>query len=351
MIKLYTGIPGSGKSYRVTYELKQNEKKYYVLHNIKGLVESEIDEGKHIKRFSELGDFFTIFNHDSMQAISEQIQKKYGLPILIIIDECADYMGRELRFHEDFNKWLRYHRHFGQDIWLVCHDRNDIRREYHSLIEIEIRAKKGYVLKSFVYTWLEHGQVIKTDKLPKDKRIFSLYRSFQVEETVKGKSFLIKGVILLFVCALVMICYFLFYKAPQMFNKKVSKGEKSILDSSSHSLHKNNALSVLSSSPSSAPVEQNGVDYFYIGAVFGRVVVSDRAGSLWYLDEITAYKTENIKDGVAMVIDPDKGALLLRNQPISSIEYPAAAERRATQGASKNGSMSENAIKRVVIIR
>ena len=51
MIKMFTGLPGCGKTYRAVYELKKECSKYFILHNIDGLDESKFEDGKYIQSY------------------------------------------------------------------------------------------------------------------------------------------------------------------------------------------------------------------------------------------------------------------------------------------------------------
>ena len=44
MITLFSGIPGSGKTYKMVAELSRQKEKYYVVHNIDGLQEGYLGD-------------------------------------------------------------------------------------------------------------------------------------------------------------------------------------------------------------------------------------------------------------------------------------------------------------------
>jgi len=62
MIKLFTGIPGCGKTYRAVYELQKESSKYYVFHNIDSLKMERFENGQFIKDFSKLDQDFISFS-------------------------------------------------------------------------------------------------------------------------------------------------------------------------------------------------------------------------------------------------------------------------------------------------
>lgn len=165
MIKLLTGIPGSGKSYRAVHDFMKIKDEYYLFHNIDGLQAEKIDDGKYIQDFTKLDmPFNNFFTLENQKKLCSDVNEKYGKKVLIIIDEAQVFMAR---LNESVREWISYHRHLGQDVWIITQNKFNIAKEYGNLVEIEIQGKRGFVFQSFIYSYFDHGERVKTDKLKK----------------------------------------------------------------------------------------------------------------------------------------------------------------------------------------
>jgi hypothetical protein len=47
-----------------------------------------------------------------------------------------------------------------------------------NLIEVEIMGKRGFVFTSFLYSWISSGEKFATDRLPKNKDVFTAQKPF-----------------------------------------------------------------------------------------------------------------------------------------------------------------------------
>lgn len=220
-VKLYTGIPGSGKTYRIVYELKYKDllDKYYVFHNIEELKM----ESPFLREYGPNCELKPkdIFNYKAQTELAHQVKEKYNRNILFIIDECDKY-GFD-RVDSNIKEWISMHRHLGQDIYLMTQSKWNIAKDYYNLCEVEINGQRGHLFNAFIYAWFVKGEKISTDRLPKKKDVYELYRSFHHPELNKKRSKLIPLGIGFFVCAILMAIYFFTFKLPDMF-----KGDKEI---------------------------------------------------------------------------------------------------------------------------
>lgn len=142
-ITLYTGSPGSGKSYncvRTLYHWLIKKKNNNVLANF----DINFDNSKLGKKIN--GKFFRIFDEDINTNFMLNYSKKYHEPFvesqtLLIIDEASLYFNsREWMADKSRKDWLKFmaqHRKFGFEIILICQDDRQIDRQIRSLVEYE----------------------------------------------------------------------------------------------------------------------------------------------------------------------------------------------------------------------
>ena len=181
MIVLYSGIPGSGKSYKMVHDLEEGKKSQFVIHNIDGLKEGYLAEGEGFdflkyceEQEMEIEAFFT---KDYQIQLSEAIRAKYNKNTLIIIDECHEWFDRNKKA---LKMWLSYHRHLNQLVWLVAHRSNNLPSVYRSFIEVEYRAKFSSVFALpgyFIYNRILGGEAVGYTFARKKEQIFKLYKS------------------------------------------------------------------------------------------------------------------------------------------------------------------------------
>jgi zona occludens toxin (predicted ATPase) len=300
MIKLLTGRPGCGKSYRAVHDYMIEKDKYYLFHNIDELKSDQIDEGKYIRDFEHLEGITVeqFFTREKQEELSTEIAEKYHRNMLIIIDEAQDYLDR---FNPKVRAWLAYHRHLDQDIWLLTHNKFNIAREYNNLVEVEIQGQRGFVFSSFIYSYFEKGERVKTDRLKKDKKIFGLYKSFNQGEAKKPKSKLFMFMIVMGLTSVCIGGYWLFFQMPKLFtdyDKKTAKTFKMGAQNTKGA----------SQDSSGSTINLNPL-YSYVGIIKGKVLYSDQQGSLWFGeslndDRISVLDKENLK---VLAIDPVKG--------------------------------------------
>jgi zona occludens toxin (predicted ATPase) len=203
MITLYSGVPGSGKSYKMVAELSRQKDKYYVVHNIDGLKDGYLgDYGINFVTYCNENDLQIqeFFSKEYQIKFSSAVLEKYKRPVLVIIDEAQEWFSKT---NHDIKMWLSYHRHLNQDVWLVAHRLTNIPQVYRSFIEVEFRAKSGHYINVpgyFIYNRILGGQRAGYVKEKRNPEIFSLYKSamFDVQKKRKKSGFLLLlGVIIL----------------------------------------------------------------------------------------------------------------------------------------------------------
>lgn len=200
MITLFSGIPGSGKSYKMVVELSRVKNKFFVVHNIDGLQEGFLGEyGFNFSEYclSEISiltgekkekiEYSEFFSKEFQQVLCDKVSEKYKRPVLVIIDDTQEIlygMSKSIRI------WLSYHRHLKQDIWMVAHRASNISSVYRSFIEVEYRAKSGSIIGLpgfFIYNRILGGQRAGYIKERKRKEIFEIYNSECVDVERKRK--------------------------------------------------------------------------------------------------------------------------------------------------------------------
>jgi hypothetical protein len=186
MITLFTGRPGSGKSYRVVFELKKLSQKYLIFHNIRGLkhdkfVGAELRQIDDFIQSKEI-DIKTFLSLEYQEELCKAIKDQYDLRVLIVLDECYQFVGIDSPPDQKrgVQKWLAQHRHLGQDVFLICQNPDQLYRPIRGLLFERVHAKKGKLLSFFLYDHFEGFQKIGTSKLPARQEIFDLYSSFQI---------------------------------------------------------------------------------------------------------------------------------------------------------------------------
>ena len=229
MIVLYTGKPGSGKSYKCVNDIMSPEinGKRYVFHNIDGLRRDKFRNPEMIRDWRDYvrengittDDFFST---DYQKGLSEQVQKKYNTTILLIIDEAYNWLDRSKPM---IREWMAYHRHLGQDIYVIAQRDMMIAADYRALVEYEIRAKHSSIINIpyiFMYQKLANGESCGIGWCVKKKSVFDAYKSFNIRsksEQIPWKLPAIIGVFTLAVAGWV-------YSAQNMLGDKYSRGSE-----------------------------------------------------------------------------------------------------------------------------
>lgn len=180
MITLFSGIPGSGKTYLMVSNLDAVKDKYFVIHNIDGLKKDYLGQyGCDFREYCEREkmDVVDFLSKDFQIQFAEAVWEKYERRCLVIVDEAHEWFHRN---RIALVMWLSYHRHINQTIWLVAHRSTNIPSIYRSYIELEYRAKSSSLIflpMFFFYNRLSNGTAAGYTFARKRKKIFELYKS------------------------------------------------------------------------------------------------------------------------------------------------------------------------------
>lgn len=197
MIEVITGKPGSGKTYVAVHRMLELPiGKYVIYHNIEGLKPEKFPEPNFVKKIE--GDIKEWCAKDNQIAWAEAVKEKYGRPMLVVIDEAQMIFGEK---DHNLKGWLSWHRHLGQDIWLICQHYRMLHQDYYNLAEYEIRAVRSLLMNMFVYQYRVSGEAFKTMRKPKKQAVFGAYRSFNQTEASKPAFKLVYWVAALMVLA------------------------------------------------------------------------------------------------------------------------------------------------------
>ncbi len=336
-IKLFTGIPGSGKTYRCVYELLKPEikDKYFIIHNIPKLNELYFDGGEYIRSYADDKNELSynppaLFFLENQKELTQRVQDQYHRPLLIVIDECQTWLDK---YDERIKAWLSYHRHLGQDIWLVSQSRWNIHKDYKNLIELEIMGKRGFVFRSFLYSWFANGEHFKTDRLPKKKEIFKLYESFTIQSNDGKKSKLFYWMAGFILAAVIIGCFYTCQLRKNL-NRIATKGKAKIITEQKKDILKN--------------VTQNTAKYYFVGYVGSQAVVQDEIGRL--------YNADDILDGDYFVIDKKKSAVIYidKNKGSEVVKRKRYIEKEAEAsggGKPARASTQEQGQERVKVVK
>lgn len=146
-ITLYTGSPGSGKSYDCVYKICQwlkKKKNNIVLANFN----LEFDEKFKKKKngaFIRYKDE-NLNSHFFYEFSKRYLKKGEESQCLIVIDEASIYFNaRDWQSDTNRKDWLKFlaqHRKLGYDMIFICQDNRQIDRQIRALVEYEVIHRK-----------------------------------------------------------------------------------------------------------------------------------------------------------------------------------------------------------------
>lgn len=228
MIQIYTGVPGSGKSYKMVYDLKRlvdREPDVTVISNINGLKIPHLDFDELVKFSGDIEQFFCMKNQkkvdvdepvksagDIEQFFRMETQQKLNdeyCRILYVLDECQTYFpkGKKLPWVENY---FQRHRHLGHYVYLATQSVTLINTGLKPLIEFEFNAARRTMSFAGEFSYRvkspQSREIIETIRLRPRKDVFELYKSFEAEEIQKPKPKLLKKILIP-----VLICLPAFY--------------------------------------------------------------------------------------------------------------------------------------------
>lgn len=230
MFIIYTGKPGSGKSYKAVSDIfKKWNKEYFILHSIDGVKKEYFNEPGCLEDWQEkyinseetsIQEFFT----EAYQTeLARNIKEESGKRMMLIVDEAH-------RIFQDPNKdwlaWLSYHRHIGQTVVFITQNIMMIHHTYRKLMDYEMRAKIS-IGPLILYNKIENGESCGMTLNMKKKKIFKLYKSYEIE----GKSY--SNYIYAFIAVLVLVGGFYYFKNPiksEASKKPRQPGRKEVIE-------------------------------------------------------------------------------------------------------------------------
>jgi hypothetical protein len=305
--------------YQLIHEKVKN--KYMVVHNVEGL-KPEYFESEYCKAWPE---FYPDLSEDEAgevffkrgeqerfcaKALADQSQGigiDNGLgggfylrvdvvkprPVLIIIDEARRWLERPSREVKD---WLAWHRHLGQDVWILAQGKDQLHRSINALVEYEIKAFRGHLVGIFLYRWRQGGTWFKTERLKTDKEIFKTYKSFQQGSVQKKSSKLLHAFV---ACCVLSVCMFgyAFAHSGSAFGggkKKVEVKGKGVVEASSGTVKKESvvanpfqgAAAVKAVDSETVGLKQRARKYSLSSYLGGEATFQDEKGRLCDLEDV-----------------------------------------------------------------
>lgn len=222
-IILYSGIPGSGKTYKMVKDLFTERHQYYVVHNIDGLADGFLLQGVDFRDYCKKHDIEIVdfFSKEYQQQFTEAVRSKYNLNCLVIIDEANEWFSSH---RSTLKMWMSYHRHLNQTVWLVAHRSTNLPAIYRSFIEIEYRAKTSKLIcvpGFFIYNRIVAGERVGWKMEPVKSDVFSVYKSQE-----KGFKKSRPSIFLPFILLLSLAGMIYFFTVPQrVIAKPVNKNK------------------------------------------------------------------------------------------------------------------------------
>ena len=198
------GRMGSGKSYRVVYEILDHTKKSeydLIWHNVGGLrdfknVKSVSFSDIFEKKIPLLYDYYHEIDRTDNELI-EEFKRIFNVTtsrIIFYCDEAHRYFGDLEKSKRDKIKWfVTYHRHLFLEIVAITQSSTLINKDFHKLInETYYAYPKSKQVNPFKLRYSYHvgfpetdRNFIEVDTIPKQKKIFNLYVS---GDKVRAKS-------------------------------------------------------------------------------------------------------------------------------------------------------------------
>lgn len=257
VMKLHTGVPGSGKTYLLVksfidlfctwdketerFVLTQAHKDKILISNIEGLTlphkDIEVMMSERCLQLARTQFIDNIATHDieKMQDVideyyyqlhaekvrwffsydyQKQLAEKHG-PIIYLIEESQRYFdGKELgrqKWVRDVLYFFEKHRHFGFSIFCDTQHHSKLVKGLSVLFETETRAKPRTLSLMGEFKYNEYADGAKTNQLPivvkPSRKIYNTYKSMSHKEDVKTKKPAAK--ILAFVGVMIALSLFL----------------------------------------------------------------------------------------------------------------------------------------------
>lgn len=190
MIYLYTGTPGSGKSYHTAQQIiykTRKKKENKVIANFTVVIKNQ-ENFTYIDTLDMTPEFFYRFAEEN------HVQHKEG-QTLVIIDEAQLIFNSRDWNSKNGNRmeWIRFfsqHRKYGYTIILTCQFDRMIDRQIRSLVEYEVAHMKiGNYFKFLPFTafmcitrWYGQKMKIMHEVIVYRKKVASIYNTYAIFE-------------------------------------------------------------------------------------------------------------------------------------------------------------------------
>lgn len=236
MITLYTGVPGSGKSYKMVHDLAafvEKQPEVPIVSNIRNLklghedFDNLLNELFPGEKLSQQIERFFDYDHQ------KELSNKFGGPIMYVLDECQLYFPRRAGLPKT-ESYLQRHRHLGHYLFLATQSARLINSNFIPLIETEIHAARRTISFMGEIHYKEKSpqsrQITNSFSIRPKKKIFELYQSFEAAEINRPKPVLLKYFIIpLLFSPLLYVFYDKYLRVPVKEEKRI---ERSVPDQS-----------------------------------------------------------------------------------------------------------------------
>ena len=317
VMKLHTGVPGSGKTYLLVkafidlfctwdketgrFVLKPEYEDKTLISNIEGLTLPHLDletlmhdrclqlartklMEKGVQVLEENQDIIDEYYYQHLEekvrwffskAHQSQLTDKHG-PVIYLIEESQRYfdskeLGRQ-KWVRDVLFYFEKHRHLGHSIFCDTQHASKLHKGIVALFETETRAKPRTLSVMGEFKYNEYADGAKTNQLPivvkPDKRIYQTYKSMTHKEDVKTKKPVLK--ILIFVCIMASFSIFMINYAKSNLGASGLKDQPTSQDTASAS-----AGSAHTKVPVSSPYQRRGrwIPLSFVMDSEGKVIV------------------------------------------------------------------------------
>ena len=213
MIQLYTGTPGSGKTYKMVSDLNDFLKSHAditLISNINNLKLPHIDFEQMVRDWypDQQVKFPQILEQFFQYENQEKVNENFGGPVVYVLDEVQIYFPRSRTPMPNTEEYLQRHRHLGHHIYMATQATSLINQKIVPLIELEYGAVRRSI--SFIGEMRyrvkspSSKDIMKIITVYPKKEIFALYKSFESEEIRKPKKQLLRKVLPLAVFLIVI---------------------------------------------------------------------------------------------------------------------------------------------------
>ncbi len=210
-IRIIEGVPGSGKTYYAVRHLakhyfnKQKDGSYELSKPCTLITNIDSFQPDHLSLQDEIKDAGGVENFFSYDY--QERYKEGKDPIVYILDEAQRFFRKGQRNLAEVYSYFEYHRHWGQDIYLVTQNSKKLPPDIVYLVEYIIVAapRTRSILGELKYKWISEGEIIKREGFRPDQGVFALYKSMDVGESEQIKNPIMKTVYITLVIVVVVV--------------------------------------------------------------------------------------------------------------------------------------------------